>query len=66
MGDQSISTSMVGLAEEVELGDGGEEGEEEDTLGVTLGHSWSLMGVKGLIEIRHDNKLDNVMELEYS
>ena len=34
MGDQSISTSMVGLAEEVELGDGGEEEEEEeDTLG---------------------------------
>ena len=33
MGDQSISTSMVGLAEEVELGDGGEEVEEEDTLG---------------------------------
>ena len=33
MGDQSISTSMVGLAEEVELGDGGEEEEEEeDTL----------------------------------
>ena len=34
VGDQSISTSMVGLAEEVELRDGGEEGEEEeDTLG---------------------------------
>ena len=34
MGDHSISKSMVGLAEEVELGDGGEEGEEEeDTLG---------------------------------
>ena len=34
MGDQSISTSMVGLAEEVELGDcGEEEEEEEDTLG---------------------------------
>ena len=33
MGDHRISTSMVGLAEEVELGDGGEEGEEEDTLG---------------------------------
>ena len=32
VGDQSISTSMVGLAEEVELGDGAEE-EEEDTLG---------------------------------
>ena len=33
MGDHRITTSMVGLAEEVELGDGGEEGEEEDTLG---------------------------------
>ena len=34
VGDQSISTSMVGLAEELELRDGGEEGEEEeDTLG---------------------------------
>ena len=42
MGDHRISTSMVGLAEEVELGDGGEEEreqeeeeeeEEEDTLG---------------------------------
>ena len=36
MGDQSISTSMVGLAEELELRDGGEkeeEEEEEDTLG---------------------------------
>ena len=34
MGDQSIPTSMVGLAEEVELGDGAEEEEEEeDTLG---------------------------------
>ena len=33
MGDQSISTSLVGLAEEVELGYGGEEEEEEDTLG---------------------------------
>ena len=33
MGDHSITTSMVGLAEEVELGDGGEEVEEEDTLG---------------------------------
>ena len=34
MGDHSISTSMVGLAEEVELRDGGmEEEEEEDTLG---------------------------------
>ena len=32
VGDQSISTSMVGLAEEVELGEGEEE-EEEDTLG---------------------------------
>ena len=43
MGDHRISTSMVGLAEEVELGDGAEEEkeeeekeeeeEEEDTLG---------------------------------
>ena len=34
MGDQSIPTSMVGLAEEVDLTDGGEEEEEEeDTLG---------------------------------
>ena len=33
MGDQSISTSMVGLAEEAELRNGGEEVEEEDTLG---------------------------------
>ena len=33
VGDQSIATSMVGLAEEVEPGDGGEEEEEEDTLG---------------------------------
>ena len=33
MGNHSINTSMVGLAEEVELGDGEEEEEEEDTLG---------------------------------
>ena len=40
MGNHSMNTSMVGLAEEVELGDGGEEEkkqeeeeEEEDTLG---------------------------------
>ena len=36
VGDQNISTSMVGLAEEVELGNGWmekEEEEEEDTLG---------------------------------
>ena len=33
VGDQSISTSMVGLADEVELGEGEEEEEEEDTLG---------------------------------
>ena len=34
VGDQRISTSMVGLAEEVELWDGTEEEEEEeDTLG---------------------------------
>ena len=32
MGDQGISKSMVGLAEEVELGEEEEE-EEEDTLG---------------------------------
>ena len=30
MGDQSISTSMVGLAEELELRDGGEKEEEEE------------------------------------
>ena len=42
MGDQGMSTSlMVGLVEEVELGDGGmkkeeEEEEEEDTLGGTV------------------------------
>ena len=33
VGDQNIPTFMVGLAEEVELRDGGEEEEEEDTLG---------------------------------
>ena len=33
MGDQSIPTSMVGLAEEVDLTDGEEEEEEENTLG---------------------------------
>ena len=33
VGDQNIPTSMVGLAEEVELRDCGEEEEEEDTLG---------------------------------
>ena len=33
VGDQSISTPMVGLAEEVELGEREEEEEEEDTLG---------------------------------
>ena len=40
MGNHSMNTSMVGLAEEVELGDGGkeekeqeEEEKEEDTLG---------------------------------
>ena len=40
MGNHSMNTSMVGLAEEMELGDGGEEEkeqeeeeEEEDTLG---------------------------------
>ena len=33
MGDQSLTNSMVGLAEEVDLGDGEEEEEEEDTLG---------------------------------
>ena len=34
MGNHSMNTSMVGLAEEVELGDGAEEEEEEeDTLG---------------------------------
>ena len=33
MGDQSLTNSKVGLAEEVDLGDGEEEEEEEDTLG---------------------------------
>ena len=34
MGDHGIpGIPMVGLAEEVDLTDGGEEGEEEDTLG---------------------------------
>ena len=33
MGDQNIPTCTVGLAEEVELRHGGEEEEEEDTLG---------------------------------
>ena len=39
VGDQRITKSMVGLAEEVELGDGGEEEEEEeeDTLGEAVG-----------------------------
>ena len=38
MGDQGIPKSMVGLAEEVELGHGGEEEEEEeDTLGEAVG-----------------------------
>ena len=33
MGDQSLTNYMVGLAEEVDLGDTEEEEEEEDTLG---------------------------------
>ena len=33
MGDQSLTNSMVGLAEKVDLGDTEEEEEEEDTLG---------------------------------
>ena len=42
VGDQSIPTAMVGLAEEVELGEGKEEEEEEeeeeeDTLGEAVG-----------------------------
>ena len=38
VGDQRITKSMVGLAEEVELGDGGEEEEEEeDNLGEAVG-----------------------------
>ena len=38
VGDQNITTSMVGLAEEVELRDGRkEEEEEEDTLGEAVG-----------------------------
>ena len=39
VGDQSISTSMVGLAEEVELGDGAEEEEEEEEEEDTLGEA---------------------------
>ena len=40
VGDQSIPTAMVGLAEEVDLGHGGmqvTEEEEEDTLGEAVG-----------------------------
>ena len=37
--DRSISTSMVGLAEEVELGDGTEEEEEEEEEEDTLGEA---------------------------
>ena len=41
VGDQSISAAMVGLAEEVELGEGKEEEEEEeeeeDTLAEAVG-----------------------------
>ena len=45
VGDQRISTSMVGLAEEVELGDiwqEEEEEEEEDTLGEAVGKSMQM------------------------
>ena len=42
MGDQSISTSMVGLAEELELRDGGEKEEEEEEEEDTLGGSVEL------------------------
>ena len=44
VGDQRITKSMVGLAEEVELGDGGEEEEEEeeDTLGEAVGKDMQI------------------------
>ena len=44
VGDQRITKSMVGLAEEVELGDGGEEEEEEeeDTLGEAVGKDMEI------------------------
>ena len=40
MGDQSLTNSMVGLAEEVDLGDAEEEEEEEDTLGEAVDLVW--------------------------
>ena len=47
VGDQRISTSMVGLAEEVDLGHCGmqvteEEEEEEDTLGEAVGKNMQI------------------------
>ena len=44
VGDQCITKSMVGLAEEVEQGDGGEEEEEEeeDTLGEAVGKDMQI------------------------
>ena len=47
VGDQGVSTSMVGLAEEVELRDGAaEEEEEEDTLGEAVDVTvWISVGV---------------------
>ena len=45
VGDQGITKSMVGLAEEVELGHGGEEEEEEeeeDTLGEAVGKDMQI------------------------
>ena len=43
VGDQRITKSMVGLAEEVELGHGGEEEEEEeDTLGEAVGKDMQI------------------------
>ena len=44
VGDQRITKSTVGLAEEVELGDGGEEEEEEeeDTLGEAVGKDMQI------------------------
>ena len=44
VGDQGITKSMVGLAEEVELGHSGEEQEEEeeDTLGEAVGKDMQI------------------------
>ena len=43
VGDQNIWTSMVGLAEEVELGDGWMEKEEEEEEEDTLGEAVEMM-----------------------